>query len=212
MARCGGTWAPAAVAALLWCMAAGAGAVWLEIAPSGTKCVSEEIQSNVVVIGDYSVLYEHHHAHPTVTAKVTSPFGDILHHKQKVSTGQFAFTTAEAGNYLACFSVDGENKMLVVKLNLDWRVGIATKDWDSVAKKEKLEGVELELVKLETAVQAIHENLLLLRSKEADMRDISEKTNTRVTWLSIVSLTVCIIVSALQLWHLQQYFRKKKLI
>uniref|UniRef100_A0A0E0GNB8 GOLD domain-containing protein n=1 Tax=Oryza nivara TaxID=4536 RepID=A0A0E0GNB8_ORYNI len=123
-----------------------------------------------------------------VSFGVTSPFGDIVHHKQKVSTGQFSFTTAEAGNYLACFSADGRNKRLVVKLNLDWRVGIATKDWDSVAKKEKLEGVELELVKLETSVQAIHENLLLLRSKEANMRDTSEKTNARATWLSIISL------------------------
>ncbi|KAB8110808.1 hypothetical protein EE612_048242 [Oryza sativa] len=212
MARRGGAWVWAATAAaLLWWMAAGARAVWLEIPPSATKCVSEEIQSNVVVIGDYSVLYEHH-LNPTVTIKVTSPFGDIVHHKQKVSTGQFSFTTAEAGNYLACFSADGRNKRLVVKLNLDWRVGIATKDWDSVAKKEKLEGVELELVKLETSVQAIHENLLLLRSKEANMRDTSEKTNARATWLSIISLIVCIIVSVLQLWHLQQYFRKKKLI
>lgn len=70
MARRGGAWAWAATAAaLLWWMAAGAGAVWLEIPPSATKCVSEEIQSNVIVIGDYSVLYEHH-LNPTVTVKV----------------------------------------------------------------------------------------------------------------------------------------------
>lgn len=68
MAR-GGVWAAAAAA--VWWMAAGAEAVWLEIAPAGSKCVSEEIQSNVIVIGDYSVLYEHHHAHPTVSVKVT---------------------------------------------------------------------------------------------------------------------------------------------
>ena len=68
MAR-GGAWAAAAA---VWWMVTGAGAVWLEIAPSGTKCVSEEIQSNVVVIGDYSVLYEHQHAHPTIAVKVTN--------------------------------------------------------------------------------------------------------------------------------------------
>jgi len=137
MAR-GGAWAAVAAAAVWW-MAAGAGAVWLEIAPSGTKCVSEEIQSNVVVIGDYSVLYDHHHAQPTISVKVTSPFGDIVHKKEKVSMGQFAFTTAEAGNYLACFSIDGEDRGLVVKLNLDWKIGLASRDWDSVAKKEKIE-------------------------------------------------------------------------
>jgi hypothetical protein len=52
---------------------------------------------------------------------------------------QFAFTTSEAGNFLACFSVDDDSKGLVMKLNLDWKIGIAAKDWDSVAKKEKLE-------------------------------------------------------------------------
>ncbi|CAL5088055.1 unnamed protein product [Urochloa decumbens] len=210
MARGGA--AAAAAAVLWWWMAAGAEAVWLEIAPSGSKCVSEEIQSNVVVIGDYSVLYEHHHAHPTVSVKVTSPFGDVVHKKEKVSMEQFSFTTAEAGNYLACFWIDGEDRKLMVKLNLDWKIGIAAKDWDSVAKREKIEGVELEMLKLETAVQSIHENLLLLKSKEANMRDVSEKTNARITWLSLLSLSVCVAVSVLQLWHLQQYFRKKKLI
>lgn len=52
---------------------------------------------------------------------------------------QFAFTTSEAGNYLACFTVDSDNKGLVVKLNLDWKIGIAAKDWDAIAKKEKIE-------------------------------------------------------------------------
>lgn len=70
--------------------------------------------------------------------QVTSPFGDIVHKKEKVSMEQFAFTTAEAGNYLACFSIDGEDRGLVVKLNLDWKIGIAARDWDSVAKKEKI--------------------------------------------------------------------------
>jgi p24 family protein delta-1 len=44
------------------------------------------------------------------------------------------------------------------------------------------------------------------------MRTVSEKTNARVAWFSILSLGVCIAVSALQLWHLQGFFRKKKLI
>ncbi|GJM98632.1 hypothetical protein PR202_ga15661 [Eleusine coracana subsp. coracana] len=135
----GGEWAAAAVVGLWW-MATGAGAVWLEIPPSAIKCVSEDIQSNVVVIGDYSVLYEHHHAHPTVSVKLK--LGIIWLASQ---------LTEDTG--------------LMMKLNLEWKIGIATKDWDSVAKMEKIEGVELELVKLEASVQAIHENLLLLKSK-----------------------------------------------
>lgn len=97
-------------------------------------------------------------------------------------------------------------------MNLDWKIGIAAKDWDSVAKKEKIEGVELELRKLEGAVEAIHENLLYLKGREAEMRIVSERTNGRVAWFSIMSLGICIGVSALQLWHLKRFFQKKKLI
>ncbi|CAD6245465.1 unnamed protein product [Miscanthus lutarioriparius] len=202
----------AVAAATLWWLTVCAGAVWLELATTAIKCLSEEIQSNVVVMADYSILFEEHPIRPRVSAKVTSPFGDVLHHADKVSHGQFAFTTAESGIYLACFWTETLEKGMVVNLNLDWRTGIAAKDWDSIAKKEKLDGVALELVKLEVAAKAIHENLLYLILKEADLRDLSEWTQVKITWLSLISLAVCIAVSVLQLWHLKQFFRKKKLI
>lgn len=44
------------------------------------------------------------------------------------------------------------------------------------------------------------------------MRIVSEATNGRVAWFSIMSLGICIAVSGLQLWHLKRYFQKKKLI
>ncbi|GJN00370.1 hypothetical protein PR202_ga17795 [Eleusine coracana subsp. coracana] len=203
----------AAVAMLLLLLSPGAEAVWLELPPSGTKCVSEEIQPNVVVVADYAIMFDSHPTgHPTVAVKVTSPYGNTVHQNANATTGQFAFTTSEAGNYLACFWVDSAEKGSGVSLNLDWKIGIGAKDWDTVAKKEKIEGVELELRKLEAAVESIHHNLLYLRAREAEMRTVSEKTNSRVAWFSILSLAVCIVVSVLNLWHLQGFFRKKKLI
>jgi hypothetical protein len=71
---------------------------------------------------------------------VTSPYGNDLHHKENATHGQFAFTAQEAGNYLACFWVDGSNPGGGdVSVNLEWRTGIAAKDWESVARKEKIE-------------------------------------------------------------------------
>ncbi|KAJ8767693.1 hypothetical protein K2173_020633 [Erythroxylum novogranatense] len=187
--------------------------VWLNLPATGTKCVSEELHNNVVVLADYVVVSEDHSHIPTISVKVTSPFGNNLHHKEAVSHGQFAFTTHEAGNYLACLWVDGNNQGGGdVSVNLDWKTGIAAKDWDSVAKKEKIEGVELELRKLEGAVESIHENLLYLKTREAEMRTVSETTNSRVAWFSIMSLAICILVSGLNLWHLKGYFQKRKLI
>lgn len=189
-------------------------AIWLNLPATGTKCVSEEIHNNVVVLADYVVVSDDHvHPTPSISTKVTSPYGNTLHHKENVTYGQFAFTTNEAGQYLACFWLDGHNeKGGVVSVNIDWKTGIAAKDWESVARKEKIEGVELELRKLEGAVEAIHENLLYLKSREAEMRTVSETTNSRVAWYSIMSLGVCILASVGQLWYLKRFFQKKKLI
>ncbi|GLT41921.1 hypothetical protein SLA2020_159490 [Shorea laevis] len=188
-------------------------AIWLSLPQSDTKCVSEEIQNNVVVLADYVVISEHHDHLPTVSVKVTSPYGNNLHHQENVTHGQFAFTTQEAGNYVACFWLDSQSEMSKdVSINIDWKTGIAAKDWESVARKEKIEGVELELRKLEGAVEAIHENLLYLKNREAEMRIVSEGTNSKVAWFSIMSLAICIVASALQVLHLKRFFQKKKLI
>nr|CAD1827045.1 unnamed protein product [Ananas comosus var. bracteatus] len=169
--RGGAASAAALVVALWWVACGGAGAVWLDLPATGTKCVSEEIQPNVVVLADYAVVFEQHpEGHPTIAVKVTSPYGNTLHHKENTTVGQFAFTTTEAGNYLACFWIDSADKGVGTSVNLDWKIGIAAKDWDSVARKEKIEGVELELRKLEAAVEAIHHNLLYLKTREAEMR------------------------------------------
>ncbi|MBA0591853.1 hypothetical protein Gorai_008846 [Gossypium raimondii] len=145
-------------------------AIWLNIPKTGTKCVSEEIHSNVVVLSDYVVVSVEDGQTATIAVKVTSPYGNNLHHRENVTYGRFAFTTEEAGNYLACFWSDNRTRGSgEVVVNIDWKTGIAAKDWESVARKEKLQGVELELRKLEGAVEAIHENLLYLKSRPASV-------------------------------------------
>nr|GEV59242.1 zinc finger, CCHC-type [Tanacetum cinerariifolium] len=131
--------------------------------------------------------------------QVTSPYGNILHHLENITHGQFAFTSSESGQYLTCFSTDHPGQGGALSVNIDWKIGVAAKDWESVARKEKIEGVELELRKLEGAVEAIHENLLYLKNREAEMRGVSETTNARVAWYSILSLGICIMASGAQL-------------
>ncbi|KAJ1395015.1 GOLD domain [Sesbania bispinosa] len=46
-----------------------------------------------------------------------------------ITWSNFTFTTQEAGNYLACFWMDGHNQGGgEVSVNLDWKIGIAAKD------------------------------------------------------------------------------------
>ncbi|CAI9114614.1 OLC1v1015372C1 [Oldenlandia corymbosa var. corymbosa] len=193
--------------------------VWLDVPWEGVKCVSEDIRRSVVVLADYYVIPDEddggHHANftPAISVKVTSPYGSNIHHEEKVTHGQFAFTASEDGDYVACFSVVGEHKGgKGATVGIDWKTGIAAKDWESVAKKEKIDGLELELSKLEGAVDAIRENLIYLKEREAEMRVVSERTNARVASFSIMSIAVCIMVSLVQVGYLKRYFQKRKLI
>lgn len=45
-------------------------AIWLNLPATGTKCVSEEIQNNVVVLADYVVVSDDHSHIPTISVKV----------------------------------------------------------------------------------------------------------------------------------------------
>ncbi|GAB2231287.1 hypothetical protein Droror1_Dr00027576 [Drosera rotundifolia] len=193
----------------------GSEAIWLSVPDSGAKCVSEEIHNNVVVMGDYFVVHDeddHSGVEPTIAVEVTSPTGKSLHHHENATHGQFAFTTNEAGDYSACFSQDGNKKGGDLSVNLDWKTGVAAKDWDSVAKKEKIEGVEHELKRLEGIVEDIHDSLQYMRTREGEMRVVNEHTNYSVAWFSMMSLAISIVVSVMQIFYLKRYFRKKKLI
>lgn len=69
---------------------------------------------------------------------MTSPYGNNLHHNENVTHGQFAFTSTESGTYVACFWMDSKHQEGAT-ISLEWKTGISAKDWDSVAKKDKIE-------------------------------------------------------------------------
>ncbi|MCO5611567.1 hypothetical protein L7F22_065820 [Adiantum nelumboides] len=143
---------------------------------------------------------------------VTSPYGTVLHNAEMVQSGKFGFTTSEAGIYMACFWLPASQTGLTLHVELDWKVGVAAKDWDAVAKKDRIEGIELELLKLQDAVDSIHETLLYMKEREKEMRNVNEYTNGRVAWYGITSLFVCLAVTGWQLWHLRSFFERKKLL
>ncbi|KAH6785760.1 hypothetical protein C2S51_038215 [Perilla frutescens var. frutescens] len=191
--------------------------VWLNMPSSGRKCVYEELRSNVVVMGDYYTFYGdgdvNYTANPTVNVKVSSPYGNSLYNKEQSRHGQFAFTTNEPGNYMACFVVDSNDQSgKTVTVGLEWKVGIAAKDWDSVARKEKIEGLDLEMRKLQDSVTVIGERMIHMMSREMEMREVNNRTNNRVAQYSQGSLGVCILVAMIQVYYLKRYFRNKKLI
>jgi len=99
-----------------------------------------------------------------------------------------------------------------VYVNLDIKTGLGSVDYKELAKKEHLSGVQVELKKLEDTLRTIKLDMEHLRDREARMRNTSESTNSKAAWLSIMTLTTCVVLSAWQMMYLTKFFQKKKLI
>ncbi|XP_010532700.1 PREDICTED: transmembrane emp24 domain-containing protein p24delta9 [Tarenaya hassleriana] len=181
-----------------------------------TKCITEDIKSNSMTVGKYTVVNpnEGHPSPPShkVSIRVTSSYGNTYHHAEKVESGQFAFTAVEAGDYTACFSAVDHKPEVTLSIDFEWRTGVHAKNWGTVAKKSQVEVMEFEVKKLLETVNSIHEEMFYLREREEEMQDLNRATNTKMAWLGFLSLFVCLGVAGMQFWHLKTFFEKKKVI
>lgn len=71
--------------------------------------------------------------------QVGSLEGNIYHQSEYVQSGQFAFEAVENGDYMACFWVGHQKPQVTLTIDLDWRTGVAAKDWSNVAKKSHID-------------------------------------------------------------------------
>ena len=56
-----------------------------------------------------------------------------------MESGNFAFTTAETGDYTTCFWAPENKPPTTVTVEFEWRTGVAATDWSNVAKKGQIE-------------------------------------------------------------------------
>ncbi|ESQ28299.1 hypothetical protein EUTSA_v10019128mg [Eutrema salsugineum] len=181
-----------------------------------TKCIAEDIKSNSMTVGKYSIdnPHEGQNLPPShkISVKVTSSSGNTYHHADQVDSGQFAFSAVEAGDYMACFSAVDHKPEVSLSIEFEWRTGVQSKSWATVAKKSQIEVMEFEVKSLLDTVNLIHEEMFYLREREEEMQDLNRSTNTKMAWLSFLSLFVCIGVAGMQFLHLKTFFEKKKVI
>ena len=99
-----------------------------------------------------------------------------------------------------------------VLVRVEWVTGVGARDWAAVAKRDHLRDVTTSLTELEEELKGVFKEMLDMRSREEKMRDLSERVNAKVAWLSVLSLTVSCLLAVWQLAHMKAYFIKKKLL
>uniref|UniRef100_A0A0B7AAU6 GOLD domain-containing protein n=1 Tax=Arion vulgaris TaxID=1028688 RepID=A0A0B7AAU6_9EUPU len=180
------------------------------LASNQKKCLREEVHKNVLVTGEYEVQDNGQR----LDLSVTDLRGHILYSKESAVKGKFAFTTDEYDQYEICFT----SKAMGGGISADREVfvslkhGVEAKNYDDIAKAEKLKPLEVELRRLEDLSKSIVDDFGYMRYREEEMRDTNESTHSRVMYLSIFSMLCLLGLATWQVLYLRRYFKSKKLI
>ncbi|XP_055720837.1 transmembrane emp24 domain-containing protein 10-like [Salvelinus fontinalis] len=176
------------------------------------KCLREEIHKDVLVTGEYEVSEQ---PNAKTNLKITDTSGHILYSKEDASKGKFAFTTEDYDMFEVCFeskSPLGTGRVTDQLVNLDMKHGVEAKNYEEIAKVEKLKPLEVELRRLEDLSESIVNDFAYMKKREEEMRDTNESTNIRVLYFSIFSMCCLIGLATWQVFYLRRFFKAKKLI
>ena len=171
-----------------------------------------------MVTGDYDVTVLD--GYPT-HLEVKDTKDHILYNKEDATKGRFAFTTEEYDIFEICFETkaprDQPNRHLSAQMTtkvvtFTLKHGIETKDYDALAKANKLKPLEVELNRLEDLSASIVSDFAYMKQREEEMRDTNESTNNKVLYFSIFSMGCLMSLAIWQVLYLRRYFKAKKLI
>ncbi|KAI1499852.1 emp24/gp25L/p24 family/GOLD-domain-containing protein [Biscogniauxia marginata] len=192
------------------------------------KCFFEELPKDTLVVGHYTAEEWDDNTrswskHDGISIYIN--VDEIFDNDHRVvsqrgsSSGRFTFSAAEAGDHRICFtpsSSSGRQNWLSVlspnggiKLTLDLAIG-ETSEIEST-DKTKLQDISQRVKDLNSRLQDIKREQLFQREREAEFRDQSESTNSRVVRWMFIQVVVLGLTCAWQLSHLRSFFIKQKL-
>lgn len=186
------------------------GIMW-KLQPNAQKCLKEELQSNVLVTGDYEIQEA---PGQKVDYVVRDSKGHILSQKEDISKGKFSFVTENYDSFEICFisRVPAQQRGIAQEVSLVTKRGVEAKNYEGLGEAAKLKPLEVELKRLEDLSDAIVQDFSQMRKREEEMRDTNESTNSRVLYFSIFSMCCLLGLATWQVLYLRRFFKAKKLI
>uniref|UniRef100_A0A7S0XZ36 GOLD domain-containing protein n=2 Tax=Hemiselmis andersenii TaxID=464988 RepID=A0A7S0XZ36_HEMAN len=139
----------------------GAEGLGFDLVSSRVKCFSEEISGNTLVVGTYEVEASSSSQSMPIEVQVTDPMEKVLHSKEDISKGSFAFTTTIAGDYILCFHNKGLTSVQDQRhVKFTMKHGIDAKDYSKVMNSDHLSPLQTNIVKVRDQLTAIYDEMI----------------------------------------------------
>ncbi|KAJ1374069.1 hypothetical protein KIN20_036662 [Parelaphostrongylus tenuis] len=145
-----------------------ASALRFNVPANNKKCLKEEIHKNIVVTGEYEFSEGIGYSG---SVHVTDTRGHTLYKRERFNDlrGKFAFTTDEYDIFEICISNHGPvgaSHSQSREVSLKMKHGVEAKNYDDIAKAEKLKPLEVELRRLEDLSDQIVKDFSFMRQRE----------------------------------------------
>ncbi|KAI9368061.1 emp24/gp25L/p24 family/GOLD-domain-containing protein [Aspergillus egyptiacus] len=215
-----------AVYAIL-CLSLPVNALYFYVDGRQTKCFYEELPKDTLVVGTYSseVIDQHSGTYavdPSLKMLITvDEIFDNDHrvvNKRDAHSGRFTFSAADPGSHKICLTPETNAATGgwlsgapagAVRITLDMAIGETSKIESE--DKGKMSDLVQRVKDLNGRLQDIRREQVFQREREAEFRDQSEATNSRVVRWTLMQLAVLSVTCAWQLSHLRSFFIKQKL-
>ncbi|KAI9009135.1 emp24/gp25L/p24 family/GOLD-domain-containing protein [Hyaloraphidium curvatum] len=190
---------------------------------SEEKCFIEELPKDTHVVGTYRTEefnenIQKYGVNPSVAVQITVeelPDRHRVLNQKGAAQGKFTFTSADAGDHAICLSTSASSGWFTrskIRFHLELSIGDSPAESSGNQAKELLGDLAMKVRELNSRVQNIRREQQYQREREAEFRDTSELTNSRVIYWTIAQLLVLGITAYWQLSHLQKFFISKKIV
>ena len=169
---------------------------------------SEEAIDGDVLIGTFKYNQNNNAKLESVIISILDPNRNIKY-ESKDESGSFTIDVQRDGIHDICFWNTGR---FTRSVTLDLKNALKKKQHEDKIKKKHIEPLQQQMFDLLKAAKHLRNDLEHLKDKEWKMRDLNEKTNARVIWLSFLSIFIFIVAGIAKMFYLKSFFTKKKLI
>ncbi|KAI9508198.1 emp24/gp25L/p24 family/GOLD-domain-containing protein [Russula earlei] len=185
------------------------------------RCFIEELPTNTVVEGHYRALewnekeqlYKINEELGILVQVTEVESGHSVASTRGPPDGRFTFTSHDAGDHAICLSTNYSSSWFGptahIRLYLDFAVGSTKPNVEH--DRSHVSVLTSKLRDLNIKIEDIRREQQYQREREADFRDLSEATNSRAVWYSIVQIAVLVTTCAWQLRHLRRFFEDRKI-
>ncbi|KAI1821388.1 emp24/gp25L/p24 family/GOLD [Xylaria intraflava] len=201
-------------------------ALYFYIDGKAAKCFYEELPKDTLVVGHYNAEEWDDNSrswsmHEGISIYIS--VDEVFDNNHRVvsqrgsQSGRFTFTAHEAGDHRICFTPSTNSGRRLdaalpnggIKLTLDLAIGESSEIEST--DKTKIQDISQRVRDLNSRLHDIRREQIFQREREAEFRDQSELTNSRVIRWMAIQLVVLGITCAWQLSHLRSFFIKQKL-